>query len=155
MTVFNEAYYRNIWGEQGVHRHDYCENLSNQLIQKYGKVRILDIGTSCGYLVKVLRDKDCDAWGLEVSDYALQNSCIPDYVRKGDIRDIPFASNRFDVVHSQGVWGYFPEEDIEKAWDECKRVGKMQHHNIDPDPQPLEHQYLFTKSHEWWEEKMT
>ena len=67
------------------------------LIQKYGKSQILDIGTGCGYLVKLLREKGCDAWGLEVSDYALENSCIPEFIRKGDIRNIPFAASSFDV----------------------------------------------------------
>lgn len=151
MISFNKSYYKNIWGT--IHRHEYCEGLADQLIQKYGKVRILDIGTGCGFLVKTLREKGCDAWGLDISDYAIANSCDPEHVRKGDIRDIPFASDRFDVIHSQGVWGYFPEEDIHKAWAECKRVGKIQEHNIDYDPQPPEHQYLFLKSPEWWKNK--
>lgn len=152
MIQFDKAYYDSIWPEQGVHRHDYCEDLTNRLIQKYGKCRILDIGTGCGFLVKTLREKGCDAWGLELSDYAIANSCIPEYIRKGDVKDIPFASG-FDVVHSQGLWGYFLEEDIQKAWEECKRVGKIQEHNIDYDPQPSEHQYLFTKSPQWWKNK--
>ena len=153
MEKFDKKYYDDIWGEIGsVHRHDYCDSLANQLILKYGKVRFLDIGTGCGYLVKVLREKGCDAWGLEISDYALENSCAKDFIRKGDIRNIPFGSNSFDVVHSSGVWGYFPENDIQKAWAECKRVGKKQEHNIDYEEGILEeHQYLVKKPKEWWD----
>ncbi len=146
MEKFNKKYFDDIWGT--VHRHDYCESLAESLITKYGKVRFLDIGTGCGELVRVLREKGCDAWGMEISQYALENS--HGYVREGDIRNIPFASDSFDVVHSQGVWGYFPEEDIQKAWAECKRVGKIQHHNIDYLDEIIEHQYLLKKSQEWW-----
>ncbi len=150
--MFDREYFDGIWGENGVHRHDYCDGLSDRLIQKYGKVRFLDIGCSCGFLVKTLREKGCDAWGLEVSDYAISHSCDPEHVRKGDVRNIPWAADSFDVVHSQGLWGYFPKEDVQKAWTECKRVGKLQEHNIDYGlEQPSENQYLFNESKEWWD----
>lgn len=148
--MFDKKYYDDIWGT--IHRHDYCESLAERLIKQYGKVRFLDIGTGCGYLVKCLRDKGCDAWGLEISDYAIENS--HGFVRQGDVRDIPFKDNRFDVVHSQGLWGYFPEEDISKAWNECLRVGKLQHHNYDSDDTDPTHQYLLIKSRKWWEERL-
>ena len=150
MIDFDKDYYNRIWGT--IHRHDYCESLAHQLIAKYGKVKFLDIGTGCGYLVKILNNRGAQAIGLEISKYAVENSHGD--VVLGDVRNIPFKDNSFDVIHSQGLWGYFPEEDIKKAWNECKRVGKFQEHNIDPDPQPPEHQYLFTKPYEWWREKL-
>lgn len=151
--IFNKGYYKDIWGT--VHRHDYCENLAIQLINKYGKVRILDIGTGCGFLVKTLRDKGCDAWGLEISDYALQNSCSPGYIIKGDMRDIPFKDHAFDVVHSQGVWEYIPEDDIQKAYLECTRVGQIQHHNIDYLGSGLgEKDFITAKPKEWWDTQL-
>ncbi len=148
--IFDEFYYRNIWDT--VHRHDYCETLANHLIEKYGKCRILDIGTGCGFLVKTLREKGCDAWGMEVSEYAVKNSCDPEHVRLGDVRNIPWAADSFDVVYSQGLWGYFPEEDVQKAWSECKRVGRLQEHNIDYElVRPPEHQFLICKDKAWWD----
>jgi ubiquinone/menaquinone biosynthesis C-methylase UbiE len=149
VETFNQDFYERIWGT--VHRHEYCQHLAESLVKQYGKCRILDIGTGCGHLVKCLRDLGCDGWGLEVSEYAIQNSCCHDFVRRGDIRDIPFASNRFDVVHSNGVWGYFPECDIQGAWLECKRVGKIQHHNIDYDDADPDHGLVLVKSRAWWD----
>lgn len=147
--VFDEKYYQDIWGS--VHRHDYCETLANTFIQKYGKVRILDVGCGCGWLVKVLRDKGCDAWGMDVSEYAVANS--HGFVRQGDIRDIPFASG-FDVVHSQGLWEYIPQEDIQKAWIECKRVGKIQEHTIDYKGSGIgEADFETSESPEWWKDQ--
>jgi len=150
--IFDKKYYEDIWGT--IHRHDYVESLANSLIQKYGNVRFLDIGTGCGHLVKVLREKGCDAWGLEVSDYALANKC-DDHVVYGDVRNIPFAADSFDVVHSNGLWGYFPEDDIKKAINECRRVGKNQEHNIDHDDYIPEHKYLVIKSKEWWNKQFS
>lgn len=152
-TKFGKHYFKDIWGT--VHRHDYCEYLANQLISKYGKVRILDIGTGCGFLVKTLKDKGCEAWGLEVSDYAIENTCAKGYVLKGDVRNIPFKDNSFEVVHSQGLWEYVPESEILKTYQECLRVGKVQHHNFDTEEGTNlpEHGKITIKPRIWWDKK--
>lgn len=150
MTTFDKNYFDLIWSDQGVHRHDYCEFLASQLIQKYGQCKILDIGTGCGFLVKTLRDKGADAWGLEISDYAIENTCAKGYVLKGDVRNIPYASG-FDVVFSQGLWEYIPEEDIQKAWKECQRVGDKQEHRIDTTQCEYHDNFATYKSQEWWD----
>gem|GEM_PF-6976110 len=153
MIETNKKYYDNIWGT--VHRHDYCESLANRLIQQYGKVRFLDCGTGCGYLVKLLREKGCDAWGLEISDYALENSCAKGYVLKGSVTDIPFKNGFFDVVYSQGLWEYVKETDIDKAWAECNRVGKIQEHNIDPIGSGIdEENFVNLKTIEEWKKRL-
>lgn len=153
-TLFPQSFYENIWGT--VHRHDYCESLANSLIQKYGKIRILDIGTGCGYLVRILRELGCDAWGLELSDYATENTCVPGFVLKGSVTDIPFRDGFFDVVHSTGLWTYVLEADVDLAVRECWRVGRQQEHNIDHDQtdwQP-EYQYVTWKPLDWWQQKL-
>ncbi len=146
MINFDKKYFEDIWGT--VHRHDYCEGLADQLIAKYGKVRFLDIGTGCGYLVKLLNDKGAQAMGLEISDYAVANS--HGKVVKGSVTNIPFQNNFFDVVCSQGLFGYFPEEEVQQAISECRRVGKFQEHNIDSLDNDPTHQYILIKDHEWW-----
>lgn len=149
---FDKQYFDDIWST--VHRHDYCDTKANELIAKYGVGRYLDIGTGCGYLVKTLRDKGCEAYGLEISEYAVENS--HGNVLLGDVRDIPFKDNSFDVVYSQGLWDYIPEEDIQGAWIECNRVGKEQEHNIDTTQDTAEWTKDFAtyKPAEWWEEKL-
>ena len=154
--MFDKEYYDSIWLNQGIHRHDYCESLADYLINKYGKCRYLDIGTGCGFLVKILREKGCDAWGLEISDFAIANTCAPGFVVKGSVTDIPFKDKRFDVVCSNGLWEYLTEEEIDVAVKEVWRVGDKQEHNIDHDQtiwQP-EYQYVTWKSLEWWKKKL-
>lgn len=145
-TQFDKDYYDRIWGN--IHRHDYCEGLVDRIIQKYHPKSLLDIGAGCGWLVKVLRDKGVDAWGLEISEYAVANS--HGFIRQGDIRDIPFG-RQFDIVHSQGVWEYIPEEDIQRAWSECKRVGKAQEHTIDYKGSGIDEENFATaQTEQWW-----
>lgn len=153
--IFDEKYYNDIWGHiGGVHRHDYTDSLANRLIKEYGKVRFLDVGTGCGELVRALREKGATAYGIDISEYAVANS--HGNVLLGDVRDIPFKENSFDVVHSNGLWDYVAEEDIEKAWKECNRVGKYQTHNIDTilDTAPWTKDFATHQSREWWDTRM-
>ena len=150
---FDKKYFDDIWGT--VHRHDYCENIATQLIAKYGTGRYLDIGTGCGYLVKVLRDKGCEAYGVEISQYAVDNS--HGNVLQGDVRNLPFKDNSFDVVHSQGLWEYIPEGEVQAAYQECLRVGKHQHHHFDTVGVPRSEwtkDFVTFKPKEWWDEKL-
>jgi len=147
---FDKKYFDDIWGT--VHRHDYTESLANRLIQQYGKVRILDCGTGCGHLVKLLREKGSDAWGFDVSDYALENSCASGYVVKAHASKLPFPDKYFDVVCSNGLFGY--DENVEEIWAELNRVGKKQHHNVDYNDDIPEHQLTVIKPKEWWDSKL-
>jgi hypothetical protein len=152
-TSFSENYFKDIWGT--VHRHDYCNDLANNLIERYHPKSLLDIGTGCGYLVKTLREKGVDAWGTEISEYALQNSCAPGYVVYGDIRNLPFKDDKFEVIHSQGVWEYIPEDEVEATFKECLRVGRIQHHNLDTleGYNAPEHKKITIKPRAWWDAK--
>lgn len=152
--MFDRGYYENIWGT--VHRHDYCPDLAKALVTQHGRVRILDIGTGCGHLVRCLRELGAKASGLEISEYAIANSCAAKFVRYGDVQNIPWASDSFDLVFSQGVWEYIAESDVERAWAECKRVGKSQVHNYEAAENLIlpEYRCVTVKPRDWWEAKL-
>lgn len=155
MPSFDKKYFDDIWPDQGVHRHDYCESLANSLVAKYGKVRFLDIGTGCGYLVKTLRDKGAEAYGIDISDYAVANS--HGNVVLGSVVNLPFRDNMFDVVFSQGLWEYVAEKDIQQAWNECNRVGKVQEHSFDTEGKDTAlwtKDFVTFKPIEWWDEHL-
>lgn len=149
---FDIEYYRGIWA--GVHRHDYCEDLANLLVRKYGQCRLLDVGTGCGYLVKKLREKGCDAMGVDLSKFAVANS--HGNVLEASVLDLPFQDKRFDVVYSQGLWENILESDVDQAWSECLRVGWKQEHNYDAEEQVHlpEFKEVTIKPRIWWEAKL-
>ena len=151
---FDQQYYEAIWGT--IHRHDYVVDLAKRLVREYGIGAYLDIGTGCGALVRELRVLGCDAFGLEISLHAIAHSCAAAYVRHGDVRAIPFPPERFDVIHSQGLWEYVPEADVAQAWRECLRVGRAQVHNFDAAEQDNfpEHRKITVKPRVWWKERM-
>jgi len=145
---FDKEYFDDIWGT--VHRHDYCESLADRLIKKYSPKSVLDIGTGCGELVRALREKGVDAWGLEISEYAVENS--HGNVKQGSVTEIPYQQ-KFDLVFSQGLWCHVAEEDIQKAWAECLRVGKYQEHYIDFE-NPGVPNFITERPEWWWRDKL-
>ncbi len=150
---FGREYYDSIWGT--VHRHDYVDDICNKLEIKYGKCRVLDVGTGCGFLVKTLRERGFDAWGCEVSNYALENTCCPGYVVKGAAENLPFKDGSFDVIFSSGVLEYVSEENVPAMCAELNRVGLHQEHNIDVPPHSYYRSDFKTfKPWEWWEEQL-
>lgn len=70
--------------------------------------RVLDVGAAKGFLVKELLDFGIDAYGIDISEYAVMN-CHPDVVGRmhiGSADHLPFPDGSFaavlaiDVVHN-------------------------------------------------------
>lgn len=60
--------------------------------------RILDVGTAAGFCVEAARDRGWDAWGVEVSEYAVEQARSRGLnVVQGDSLD-GFAGQTFDVI---------------------------------------------------------
>jgi hypothetical protein len=150
--MFDEQYFKDIWGT--VHRHDFTPGLAQYLVSKYGRVRFLDIGTGCGHLIVELRKLGATAYGLDISEYAVENS--HGNVLLGSITNIPFKDNSFDVVHSSGLWEYLTEEEVDIAVKEVYRVGKHQEHNIDHNETVWDDSYKYVtwKPLQWWTDKL-
>jgi ubiquinone/menaquinone biosynthesis C-methylase UbiE len=62
--------------------------------------RVLDVGCAKGYVVDKLRQKGIDAWGIDFSRYAIEAApeSVKDYVAVGDVLDIQFPDDAFDLV---------------------------------------------------------
>jgi len=92
---------------------------------------ILFCGCAKGFEVKEARRRGYDAKGIDISQYAIDNvdPKAKGYVTLGDVADIPFPDNSFDIVAVFDVLHILPEgslgyEKRERAYKEVQRVAK-------------------------------
>lgn len=92
--------------------------------------RVLDVGCAKGFLVSDMVDAGLDAWGLDVSHYAIVEAPYPDIAMRLDIGSadaIPFPDQAFDLVVSINTLHNLSRAGVVQALREMKRVsrGKM------------------------------
>jgi SAM-dependent methyltransferase len=119
----NEIWYftaENYWWLKG--RRDLIYRVIKQL--KRRRLKILDIGCSCGNLIEVIEKKKLgNVFGIDNSKYAVQK-CIERglNVRLEDASKLPYKSNFFDIVIASDVMEHIKlDKDALKEW---KRVLK-------------------------------
>ena len=86
--------------------------------------RVLDVGCAKGFLVKDLRDLGIDAYGVDISKYAIEH-CHPEvqeFLQVSDARNLPFRDGDFDLVLSINTIHNLDREDVMKALKEMMRV---------------------------------
>ncbi len=89
---------------------------------------VLDYGCAKGFTVKALRLLHREAWGCDISEYAV-NSADND-TRKflkimNNGSDIPFeVENNFDYIVSKDVFEHIPKDDLLKILKKMRHIGK-------------------------------
>ena len=89
--------------------------------------KIFDVGAGKGYLVYDLLNFGLDAYGIDISQYAI--NCSPPEIRwrlkEGNAKDLHmYKDKQFDLVISITTIHNLEEEDCRKAVKEIQRVGK-------------------------------
>jgi len=88
--------------------------------------RVLDVGCGKGFLVKALLAQNMDAFGLDISLYALTH-CAPEVVGRlhlGTAEILPFPDGSFECVLSLNTIHNFPRQKAIVAMREIQRVSK-------------------------------
>jgi len=86
--------------------------------------KVLDVGCAKGFLVKDLLALGIDAYGIDVSEYAL-NNCEPEVVGRlqiGNAIELPFPDESFDAVISINTLHNLAKEDCIVALKEIERL---------------------------------
>jgi len=83
--------------------------------------RVLDVGCGKGFLVKALKEIGVDAYGIDISKYALTSPGLA-YLVLGSAESLPFKDSSFDLVTSLEVVEHL--ENPEKFFIEAKRILK-------------------------------
>jgi ubiquinone/menaquinone biosynthesis C-methylase UbiE len=89
---------------------------------------VLDVGCAKGFMLYdlVRLVPDVHVAGIDVSDYAIQNSLpeVRPFLQVADARDLPFETNSFDVVISINTVHNLELEECKKALREISRVSQ-------------------------------
>lgn len=76
--------------------------------------RVLDLGCAKGYLVDVLRDKGIEAFGVDISNYAIEQgpAKIRAYLETCDLNteDLPYPDNYFNCIICIGTLEYISNQ---------------------------------------------
>ena len=91
-------------------------------------IRILDIGCAKGYLVKMLREKGVDAYGVDISKYAINNAVdeVGGYFHVADVEKdvLPSPNMFFDVCVSMSTFEHLHRKSMSWTLSEIHRVLK-------------------------------
>lgn len=88
--------------------------------------KVLDIGCAMGYIVKRLRDKKVDAWGIDISKYAIDHAPdeVKSFLKCGSANKLPWDDKSFDMVVSFSTLEHLSKDILTEAISEIKRVTK-------------------------------
>ena len=116
--LYNERYYQNYNGDNYGRNEKWFSffgNIADNIVEKIQPKTVLDIGCAYGLLVESLRDRGCEAFGIDVSDYALSRARndIVKYLSVDTI--LRPMSRKFDLIVTIEVIEHIKEEDCETA----------------------------------------
>lgn len=96
-------------------------------IKKLAPTSVLDVGCAFGYLVNRLRNEKIDAYGIDVSKFALAQSPpeVRQYLYQGFSHDLsPLEDKSIDLIVSFGMFEHLTDELLEATIVEFNRVAK-------------------------------
>ncbi|NII23508.1 class I SAM-dependent methyltransferase [Pseudoflavitalea sp. X16] len=101
-------------------------SMVTEIQKRFPGKKILDLGCAKGFLVDVLRQNGYDAYGTDISEYAIK-SCPPGltpFLQVCDLNTdrIPFPDSFFDIIVCMGTLEYV--ENQEHALQEINRILK-------------------------------
>ncbi|MEE2821231.1 MAG: class I SAM-dependent methyltransferase [Pseudomonadota bacterium] len=88
--------------------------------------RILDVGCAKGFLVRDLVDQEMDAYGIDISEYAIRHCVegLSDRLSQGCATELPYPDNSFDLVLSINTIHNLNRDKVIQALKEIGRVSR-------------------------------
>jgi SAM-dependent methyltransferase len=118
--LFDEEYFRTGCGPVPYDRTQaqwpvLFGRIADGIIRSLQPRKVLDAGCALGFLVEAFWDRGVEAWGIDISPYAIANvrRDMQPYCRVGSLRD-PFA-DRSDLISCTEVLEHMPETDALEA----------------------------------------
>jgi ubiquinone/menaquinone biosynthesis C-methylase UbiE len=105
------------------------KSVAKRIVKEYNLKKgskVLDVGCGKGFLVKDLLDLGIDAYGLDISEYAIKNceNAVIGRIHLGNAKKLPFKKNSFDFVISINCIHNLNRNNCIIALKEISRVSK-------------------------------
>lgn len=131
----------------------FFENIANRLIENYQPKTVLDVGCAYGYLVEVLRKKGIEAYGIDISEHAVNSvdESIRSYVKVNSASEVLPSDfpKHFDVIISIEVLEHMTVEEGEKALKQlCQLTDTFVFSSSDSDLKDVTH--INVQRKEYW-----
>ncbi len=103
---------------------------------------VLDVGCAKGYLVKALRQMGFEAHGIDISDYAVQNSDpqAKPFLRVLRVQELG-PTEKYDIIHARGVFVYLTLSEIKKTLQQLFEVARLGVVIADPTREQIQEWY--------------
>lgn len=115
---YGAYYYRHDCGvpyERNEHWLKFFGEIADQIVRDLQPTSVLDAGCAMGFLVEALRNRGVEAYGIDVSEYAISQAheSVRDFCRVASLTE-PLP-RRYDLIVSIEVLEHLPPADAGKA----------------------------------------
>jgi SAM-dependent methyltransferase len=138
-AIYDQAYYERYCGPLPYSREhqqwfDLFAGLAETLVDRLAPRRVLDVGCAKGFLLEVLRDRGVEAFGVDVSSFAVGEirADLQPYARVLDAASLD-PSERYDLVTCIEVLEHMPEPAALAALDAMCQVAPVVVFSSSPD----------------------
>src|SRR5438270_13883388 len=126
--LYREEYYRSYCGSVPYSRSElphwaaFFGTIAEELIKVLQPKRVLDAGCALGFLVEAFWDRGVEAWGMDVSSYAISQvrRDLQPYCRLGSIADP--IEGPYDLITCIEVLEHMPEAQARQAIENMTRA---------------------------------
>ncbi|MFH1486761.1 MAG: class I SAM-dependent methyltransferase, partial [Chloroflexota bacterium] len=133
-------------------------SIADMVLEAYGPLgRVLDVGCAYGFVVEYLRERGVEAWGVDISQYAIFQArpAASAYLCVGNLLALPFADNTFDLVFSSESLEHVYEDQAGLALSEILRVSRGKAClliGLNEEMEDNDKGHVNLKDRRWWEE---
>ena len=119
---------KDVYTESGYDRYSANDSgihtAAKVVLSFFAPQKVLDVGCAKGFVVQMLRDNGVDAWGVDISRYAIETApeSVREFLRVGSVLDLEFNDDSFDLVACLETLEHLHPDRIDEAVRKLCRV---------------------------------
>jgi ubiquinone/menaquinone biosynthesis C-methylase UbiE len=131
-----------------------AKEFSLRFVEVFEPKKAMVLGCARGYLVRALRERNVEAYGIDISEWAIKNADekIKDYVYLGNINDMGrWKNGEFDLIIASDVLEHIEKQELVKVLNEIARIcGKYVYVYVPVVDNGRDKSHISIFPSEWW-----